>query len=172
MALIVENGSIVSGANSYVSREDYITFSASVGVTIADTDSADIELIKAAQFIDQHEANLKGDRVTRDQPMAFPRTGVVIDGWDWSYTEIPRNVILCQMQTALDINSGFDPWNPSTNPNLAVKRERVEGAIDVTYAVGDSTGQKLSRTSTADALLKSLLDRSGLFSIPLERRYS
>lgn len=170
MALIVENGSIVTGANTYVSRADYITFAASVGVTIANTDAADVQLIKAAQFIDQHEANLKGDRVERDQPMAFPRAGVIIDGWDWSHTEIPRNVILCQMQLALDINAGRDPWNPSTNPSLAKKRTRIEGAVEVEYAVGDSTGQKLSRTSTADALLNSLLNRSGLFSISLERR--
>ena len=169
MALIVETGSIVNGANTYVSRPDYITYALSFGITIVDDDAADVQLIKAAQFIDQHEANLKGSRVQRDQPMAYPRTGVVIDGWDWSYTEIPRNVILCQLQTALDINAGFDPWNPSTNPNIAVKRERVEGAIDVTYAIGDSTGQKLSRTSTADALLNSLLNRSGLFSISLVR---
>lgn len=169
MALIVETGSIVPGANTYVSRADYITFALSVGVTIANTDEADVQLTKAALFIGQHEANLKGERVQRDQPMAYPRTGVVIDGWDWSYTEIPRNVILCQMQTALDINAGFDPWNPSTNPNLIKKRARVEGAVDVTYAVSDSTGQKLSRTSTADALLNSLLNRSGLFSIPLVR---
>lgn len=169
MALIVENGSIVTGANTYVSRADYITFAASVGVTIANTDAADVQLIKAAQFIDQHEANLKGDRVERDQPMAFPRAGVIIDGWDWSHTEIPRNVILCQMQLALDINAGFDPWNPSVNPSLAIKREKI-AVIETEYAVGESTGQKLSRTSTADALLNSLLNRSGLFSISLERR--
>ena len=77
-------------------------------------------------------------------------------------------MILCQLQTALDINDGFDPWNPSVNPNLAIKREKI-AVIETEYAVGDNTGQKLSRTSTADALLKSLLNRNGLFSIPLVR---
>ena len=169
MTLIVETGAIVSGANTYSSRADYIAFALSLGVIVADDDAADVQLIKAAQFIGQHEANLKGDRVTRDQPMAFPRYGVVIDGWSWASTEIPRNVILCQLQTALDIKAGFDPWNPAANPSLIKKRTRVEGAVDVEYAVGENTGQKLSRTSTADALLKSLLHRSGLFSIPLVR---
>lgn len=170
MALIVEDGSIVAGANSWVSRSDYIAFALSLGIVVPDTDAADVELIKGCQFIGQHEANLKGDKVQRDQSTAYPRTGVIIDGWDWSHTEIPRNAILCQMQTALDIRAGFDPWNPSVNPSLAKKRTRVEGAVDVTYAVSDSTGQKLSRTSTSDALLNSLLCNSGLFSIPLERR--
>lgn len=169
MTLIVETGAIVANANSYVSRADYITYAASLGVTVANDSAADTDLINAATFIDQHEANLKGTRMTRDQSMAFPRYGVVIDGWSWSGTEIPRNVILCQMQTALDIKAGFDPWNPATNPNIAKKRARVEGAVDVTYAVADGNGQKLSRTSKADALLNSLLNRSGLFNIALVR---
>jgi len=169
MTLIVETGALVTGANTFVSRPDYIAYALSLGIVVADDAAADVQLIKAAQFIGQHEANLKGTRVTRDQALSFPRYGVEIDGWSWSSTEIPRNVILCQLQTALDIKAGFDPWNPSTNPNLVKKRARVEGAVDVTYAVSDSTGQKLSRTSTADALLNSLLNRSGLFSIPLVR---
>lgn len=169
MTIIVETGSQVANANSYVSRADYITYAAGFGVTITSDAAADIELVKAAQFIDQHEANLKGNRVNRDQAMSFPRTNVVIDGWGWSSTEIPRNVILCQMQTALDIHAGLDPWNPSINPSLAKKRARVEGAVDVTYAVADGNGQKLSRTSRADALLNSLLNNSGLFNIALVR---
>ena len=80
MTLIVETGAIVSGANTYSSRADYIAFALSLGVIVADDDAADVQLIKAAQFVGQHEANLKGDRVTRDQPMAFPRHNVVIDG--------------------------------------------------------------------------------------------
>lgn len=168
MALIVETGLVVANSNSYVSRADYITYAASLGVTIANTEAADVQLIKAALFIGQHEENLKGFKVLRDQYMAFPRTGVVIDGWAWNYTEIPRNVILCQMQIALDINAGFDPWNPASNPNMIVKRDKVS-VLETEYAVSDKTGQKLSRTSTADALLASLLDRSGLFSISLVR---
>jgi len=170
MAIIVETGSIVTGANSYVSREDYIIYASTLGVTVADDAIADQQLVKAAMFIDQHESNIKGCKVTRDQPMAFPRSGVCIDGWSWSHTEIPRNVILCQVQTALDIKAGIDPWNRPANPKLIKKRSRVEGAIDVEYAVGNgATGQKLSRSSTADALLNSLLVRSGLFSVQLER---
>lgn len=170
MAVVVETGSIVTGANSYLTRADYIIYAAAVGVTVADDEQADYQLVQAAMFIDQHEANMKGCKVSRDQPMAFPRSGVEIDGWSWSSTEIPRQVILCQVQFALDIKAGFDPWNPGANPNLIKKRSRVEGAVEVEYAVGNNkTGQKLGRTSRADALLASLLKRNGLYSVPLER---
>lgn len=168
MAVTVETGAIVTGADSYVSRADYITYAATLGVTIASAAAADIELVKAAQYIDQHEANLKGTKYTRGQPMAFPRDGVTIDGWYWTATEIPRQVILCQMAFALDVNAGRDLWNRGANPGLVATNKTVVGAVSVSYAVNPNA-QKLSRNSTADALLASLLKNSGLRMITAER---
>lgn len=167
MPLIIETGSIVPNADSYVTRADYITYAAARGVTVADVDATDVTLRKAAQFIDSHESNLKGMRVQRDQPMAFPRIGAYIDGWHWNSEEIPRQVILAQLNIALDMEAGIDPYNPPVNPNRATVAERVEGAVSVQYANG-GIAQKLGRTSTATALMNSLLRYSGL-SIALER---
>lgn len=165
MSVTVEDGSIVTGANSYVSRADYIAYALTLGVVIADDATADAQLIKAAEFIDRHAANLKGWTVERDQPMQFPRSGVYIDDWYWDSDEIPRQVVLCQMAFALDINDGIDLYNRPQNPGIGVKSKRVEGVVTVEYAVGDGTGQKLTRSSTGDALLASLLNRSGLSCI-------
>lgn len=167
--LIIEDGSIVANADSYVTRADYITYAASFGITIADAEAADIELRKAAQFIDSHESQFMGYKVNRDQTMAFPRYDVVVDNWWWTHQEIPRNLILCQMAYALDVNAGIDLWNRPVNPNLIAKRKKVEGAVEVEYAVDQKTGQKMSRASTADALLKSLMKKSGLTSMSLVR---
>lgn len=169
MPIIVEDGSLVANANSFVDRADYIAYAASIGVVIPDDVSADAELIDAAEFIAQHEANLKGNKVQRSQSAPFPRTGLVIDGWHWGSDEIPRNVILCQLAFALDVHAGRDLWNREVNPNLAVKKERFEGLATVDYAISEKTGQKLSRTSKGDALLSSLLNSNGIFNIPLER---
>ena len=169
MALIIEDGSIVANANSYVTRADYIAYALARGVVIASSDAADVQLVKAAEFIGAHEANLKGYLVQRDQPLSFPRHDIVIDDWYWSSTEIPRQVILCQMALAMDINAGVDLYNKPVNPSLAVKSERVEGAVAVQYAVSDTVGQKLSRSSTSDALLASLLQRNGLVGLRMVR---
>lgn len=167
--MIVEDGSLVANANSYVSRADYIAYALTLGVTIADDATADAQLVKAAEYIDRHEANLNGWRVDRDQAMAFPRYDLYIDGWYWTAEEIPRQVIQCQMAFALDVNAGIDIFNPPQNPGIGVKSERVEGVVTVEYAVSDGKGQKLSRSSTGDALLSSLLKSNGLFSISLVR---
>lgn len=166
MAIVVETGSIVTGANSYVTRSDYLAYALSLGITISDVAAADVQLIKAAQFIDSKEANLKGCRVDRDQPLAFPRHAVVIDGFEWLYTEIPRQVILCQMALALDINAGIDLYNPT--PILTKKRAKVEGAVEVEYFGADGA-VKLSRDSTSTALLNCLMVRGGLYSVALVR---
>lgn len=168
MALITEDGSGVTNSNTYVSRADYITYASNRGITIVDNAAADVQLFNAAEYIDRHEDNLKGDLVERDQSMAFPRTGLTIDSWYWGSDEIPRQVILCQLAFALDINAGIDLYNRPQNPNLITKSETIVGAVEVEYAVNETTGQKLSQTSTGDALLASLLNNSGL-SIALTR---
>lgn len=167
MSLIVETGAQVANSNTYATEAQLEVYAEGLGVTL----SGELEpmLRKAAEFIDSHEANLKGCRVTRDQSMAFPRSDVMIDDWYWSSTEIPRQVLLCQLALALDINAGIDLYNKPVNPNTAVKRERVEGAVEVEYAVGEMTGQKLTRSSRSDALLNSLLERSGLVGLRLVR---
>ena len=162
MALVIEDGSQVTSADSYVSRADYIAYALTLGTVITDDVTADNQLVKAAEYIGRHEDNLKGERGTRDQALSFPRSGLYIDGWNWTSVEIPRQVILCQQAFALDINAGIDLYNRPQNPNMIAKSKRVEGAVTIAYAVGDSTGQKLSQTSTGDALLASLLNNNGL----------
>lgn len=168
MTIIVETGAIVTGANSYASRADYIAYAASVGVTVADDATADVQLIKAAAFIDSHERRLIGYRKTRDQPMSYPRDELVIESWEWQSNEIPRQVILCQLSTALDIKAGIDPYNPPANPARAVRREKIDLAVDVEY-FGSDAGAKMSSDSTSRAMLNTLLKNSGMFAIPLVR---
>lgn len=161
MALIVETGLIVPNANSYANRADYIAYAGLLGVVIPDEDEADVEMIRAAQFIDSHEWRLKGQMVDRSQPMAFPRSGLYIDGFSWDEDEIPRQVIHCQFKVAMDIHAGVDPYNPPPNPNRPTRRERVEGAVEVEY-FGDDKMARLSVNSTWQALLSSLMVSSGL----------
>ena len=165
MALIVEDGSIVTGANTYVSRADYIAYALTVGVVIPDDATADAELVKSSQFIDSLEQSLMGYRVTRDQPIAYPRYDLYIEGWSWAHTEIPRQVILAQLALSLEVHAGEDPFNPPDN--LPIIENEVSGAVRQKFAT--PSVNKLSKTSTAQALLNSLKKRNGLFSIPLVR---
>jgi hypothetical protein len=166
MALVIENGSIVAGANSFVTRAEYIAYALTLGVVVPNTDVTDVQLVKAGQYIASFEGRLKGQLVDRDQAMPYPRSGLVLEGFEWADDEIPRQVKLCQMQLAMDIQAGIDLYNPPQSESTGIKSERVEGAVTVVYATKEAA--KLGRQSTATALMASLLEYSGL-RIVLER---
>lgn len=134
MALKVEDGTGVTGADSLVSRATYIAYAAAVGVTIADADAADQELREAMRVIDSVEPRMQGVRESRDQALSFPRSGMIVNGWGYASDEIPQAAKDAQMELALYINAGNDPYNPEERK--IVTQERVEGAVDIRYAVG------------------------------------
>lgn len=166
-ALIIETGAIVTGADSYVTQANYATYAASIGAVLGDVESQKLSLRNAAIYIATYEPRIKGEKVERSQPLSFPRKNLIIENFDWSEDEIPRQVQLCQMQLAIDINAGVDIYNLPASASVAVKRERVEGAVEVEYAV--SNAQKLSRNSTSRALLYSFLKDGGLSVVRLLR---
>ena len=71
MALVVEDGTGLANATSFVSRADYIAFAVARGVTIADDEAADVELVKAMDYL--LTRCYRGDAKTGDQALPFPR---------------------------------------------------------------------------------------------------
>jgi len=164
MAIIVEDGSIVPNANSFVSFDDYIVYASSLNFNVNSSSQAESQLIAAGQFINI-QRNLKGYLVTRDQPMAYPRSGLVLENWSWLHTEIPRQVIQLQMTKAIEIFNGFDVItgdSPSSTSGQVVKKERVEGAITIEYETSGDNGTKVSSVSSSQALLSVLTENNGL----------
>lgn len=162
MTIVVEDGSIVTGANSYVTEAEFIAYADARGVTIGTADDPETLLIKAVDYLESFSPRFKGDRVERDQPLSWPRSGAVIEEWEWSNGEIPRQVINAQLALAFEIHGGEDPFNPSTN--MPVVMERVEGAVQVQYA-NPGTSFKVSKTQQSRTIINLLLKNSGLFAI-------
>lgn len=164
MALIVEDGTIVSGADSYVTRADAIAYAAGRGVTLADTDATDVILRSAAAYLDSFADQFVGVLVERDQPMQWPRTGVVIEGWSWGYTEIPRQVVSAQLAVALEVAAGIDPYNPAPQSGQVIEKS-VGGAVTVKYASGSAAAQKVSKTRESMTIIRLLINRAGIYSV-------
>ena len=163
--LIVEDGSIVLGANTYVTIAEYIAYAEGFGVTVEDTNAFKVQLIKAAQYIASKESQLMGDMVERYQPLSYPRNNLTdLDNFSWQNNEIPTLVKNCQMSLALDIQAGEDLYNLSQSSSVGVKSEEVKGAVKVEYAIADS--QRIARHSRSQSLLAALMVRGGL-GIPL-----
>jgi len=126
--IIVETGSIVAGANSYVSTATLTTYAADRGVTL--TGDLTVLLLKAMDYVDN--LPFKGIKSTKDQPLQWPRLSVYVDGYPVNGTEIPSILKNGLMECAIAIFQNNDPLQ---NSPIAIKRQKVD-VIEVEYADG------------------------------------
>lgn len=159
VTLVVEDGSIVSGANTYVTRAEAIAYAEARGVTLAASSATDTLIIKACDYLESKRNQFKGWIVENNQPLAWPRSDVVIEGWEWGLDEIPRQVINAQLALVLELNAGEDLYNPTQHQG-PITQETVQGAVSVSYA--SATSSKVSKERASDALVRLLLRQSGL----------
>lgn len=129
--IVVEDGSIIVGANSYVSEADLVTFATARGITL--TSDEDELIIQAMDYIES--LGYKGIKRTRDQSLQWPRIGVIIDGYYFDSDDIPQQLIDGLCQTAIAIDQGNNPLIDSPRKTV---RERV-GDLEVEYAQGASS---------------------------------
>ena len=128
MAITVETGAIVTGANSYVSTTDFTAYAAARGVTL--TSGAETLLIQAMDYIES--LSYIGMKSTSTQPLQWPRINVYIDGYLFADDDIPQELINAQMQVGMAIDVGNGPL---TTVARSTKRELV-GGLEVEYMDG------------------------------------
>lgn len=159
MTLIVEDGSEVAGANTYISDDDYTTYAAARGLVVGiDAPAREVELIKAMDYIESHRRQFKGLKITDTQPLQWPRVAVWVDSFPVDSDEIPQELKNAQAEAAAAISASIDPLRNEDTQNI--KREKVEGAVEVEYFEGGSwTSPRLDR---ADAQLRPLLKNVGM----------
>lgn len=139
MSLIIEDGSVVSGANSFVNDTDFLAFAASAGYTLPTT-AAEREalLYKAFLFINStYEQRLAGVRVSIEQTGIFPRSGCYAYTYEVVSNAIPTDLKMAQMAAALSINNGANVNNSKTDP--ALSGFKMVGVYEETYQTGDQT---------------------------------
>lgn len=129
MAFTVEDGTIISGANSYAAVADADTYHTDRGNS-AWTGEEDVKkaaLIKATDYVTQRYAGRwKGMRSSTAQPLDWPRSGI---------DEVANNVIPAELQQAvfeLALEALSEALNPALDRGGAIKREKVD-VLEVEY---------------------------------------
>lgn len=149
MALVVEDGTIVSGANSYVTTAEYEAWLAARNITSAGTGDSDALEAYILRAMDYFEAlDFKGLKQTEDQPLQFPRYQLWIDGYEQS-NKIPNEVKTSIFELAYAEERTYGLLDPIER---TTKRERIEGALEVEYM--DNASSKTTVPSIARALRK------------------
>ena len=157
MTIIVETGAGIANANSYASAADLGDYADLRGVTL--TTDEDVLLIRAMDAL--YGRNWKGERVSTDQVLEWPRTDVYVDAQLVDYEAIPRELVYGQLALAVAADTTTLMPVESGNAVGPVIEERVEGAITVKYA-NSGRVSPVAAVSDAEALLKVLEYRSGL----------
>lgn len=162
MALIIEDGTIVALANSYVTLTEARDFALARGVTLSAVD-ATLEplVIKAMDFLESLRNTYQGTKVSKAQRLQWPRVDVTVDGFDVDETEIPTVLKDAQCQLIMDVTAGLDLL-PNTDGREVIK-EKID-VLETEYAPS-ANGTPSPIFTKAMALLECLLDTgaSGVF---------
>jgi len=127
MSLIVENGSIVPNADSYVAVADYEAWADARGIEYDDA-AVESQILRAMDYIET--LRFIGQKSTKNQSLQWPRVGVVVDGYELDYNEIPQ-----QLKRAVyeSIKAESEGLSQLANVERRTLREKV-GEIEVQYA--------------------------------------
>jgi len=168
MPLIVEVGSIVPGADSYINLVDARTFAAKYGLVLpTDDDEAEAALRNGAVYVGLQEPNMCGSHVSASQSLAYPRQGVSLYGFPVLSTAIPSQIIQAQVIAAVEYGVGADVRGSSDG--RATSMERVEGAVTVQYFNNGETGNTTTITAAIDALRPLLCGMNNGFQFNVYR---
>lgn len=131
MALIVETGPGVAGANSYTSLADAMAFINARDLSVALTEGL---LLRAMDVLNVQ--TFKGAKTEAGNSLPWPRIGVYdCDDTLGASDFIPPQIIHAQIWLAFYIQSDSDP---AAVPEPAIKSEKVD-VIETVYAVKDGS---------------------------------
>lgn len=155
MAIIVEDGTVVATANSYITIDEFQAWADARGISYGTDFTISQQLFRATDYFES--LAFKGVKHTETQPMQWPRDDVYIDGYAVDSDEIPKEV-----KTAIYelIKLEIDGDSKLTPSEREVTSEQID-SIKITYK--DNAGMKRS-TPALDRALRKLVQPSTMVS--------
>lgn len=161
MALIVEDGTGVAGANAYQSEAQIIAYAARYDVEIT-TDEAEKAGLKATDAIEIYK--FQGERVDRDQSLSFPRYGVEYDGFYYESTTIPPRFLTAYLELCLLYAQGIDILE-------AIERQTKEESFAVFKVVYDDNSDSQAQYQKFESMIAPFLYNHSVINFSSERSY-
>lgn len=157
MSLIIEDGTIVAGADSFATAAELVTYAANYGITIPATEPEQEVLLRRAA-LQMSALSWKGSIVSAIQSLSWPRRDVYIgagSGLIWNRPSticndylVPQNAIPSQIkagQMALCAEIYADDLVPADTKQGPVTSEKV-GPLSTTYGEAKSWVTKPAAT--------------------------
>lgn len=133
--LIIEDGSIVAGAESFVTAAEFTDYADKRGGEYPATEAEQEQLLRlAVDYLFREERKMQGYRVSEDQDLMYPRSGVCRYGFTVASDEIPQELKNAQIEAALYQNENELLINSS---GQNVKKGKLD-VMEIEYVSGDS----------------------------------
>ena len=156
MALIIEDGTGITNAESYATAAELASYATLYGVTVPSTEAEQEALLRQAA-VQMNVMSWKGHTANADQALAWPRSNVWVDGRLIANNYIPARIQYGQMALAAEIFN--DQTNPPDQRQGPVTKEKVD-VLEVEYGQVENTGKLMwaaperpSRAQFADFLV-------------------
>jgi len=137
-SLKVEDGSVVTGANTYADIDDHDAYHEDMGNTAWGAALAAAKksaIFRAMAWIESQ--NWRGIKADYDQPLEWPRASVVDrNGYTIGDDEIPQNVIRALCEASLIELATPGALRPDLARGGMVTEQTIHGAVTVKYASG------------------------------------
>ena len=157
--IVVEDGSGVANADSYITVAEARAYAAKRGFTTFDalTDGeVEAKIILAMDVVESYRGSFKGTKASSTQALQWPRADVYIDG-----TEIASTTIPTELKNALSQLS-VDAVSSTLQPNLGgrtVTREKVD-VVEIEYAARGASAE-YTVFDKFETMLEPLLSSTG-----------
>ena len=157
MALVVEDGTGKSDADSFISLLDARSFAEKYGINLpADDTAADVALRQGCQYVELQQKCFSGSRLTATQALSWPRTGAT-NAYNFEYDDgyMPKQLGFAQVYAAAEYAAGTDVR--ATDDGKSIASEQVTGAVAVSYFDNGKTGSSVVITRAMDELAPLLV---------------
>ena len=152
MALVIEDGSLVTGANSYVTVATAQEYADGLEIDVSISEG---HVRQAMLYLEALRSDYQGAKVSDSQTTQFPRYGVYIDTYAIDSDVIPQCLIDAQCQLAIDAANGTSLL-PTGDRREVISESYAKGIVAKTYSPGTG-GSPKPRLTAADALIAPLL---------------
>jgi len=146
MAIVVEDGTVVAAANSYITIDEFQAWADARGIAYGTDFTISQQIFRATDYFES--LSFKGVKHTEDQPLQFPRDDLYIDGYSIESDEIPKEVKIAIYELVKIEIDGDSKLAPSERE---VTSEQID-SIKITYK--DSAGMKRMTPALTQALRK------------------
>ena len=128
MALVVEDGTLVTGADSYITLAEFKAWADKRGISYGTDEAVTQQIYRAMDYIES--LDFIGEKSDENQSLQWPRDQVIIDGYYIDSDEMPAELKVAVYES---VKAEIDGDSRMTASDRRTIQEKV-GELQVTYA--------------------------------------